>query len=30
MFTLELICILLEGYLKIFTLGGFFLGFLKI
>ncbi len=24
MFTFELICILLEGYLKIFTLSGFF------
>jgi hypothetical protein len=29
MFTFELICNLLEGYLKIFTLSGF-LGFLKI
>ncbi len=28
MFTFELICILLEGYLKIFTLSGFF-GVLK-
>jgi hypothetical protein len=30
MFTFELICMLIEGYLKIFTLSGFFLGFLKI
>ncbi len=30
MFTFELICMLLEGYLKIFTLSGFFLGFLKV
>jgi hypothetical protein len=28
MFTFELICMLLEGYLKIFTLSGFF-GVLK-
>jgi hypothetical protein len=30
MFTFELICMLLEGYLKIFILSGFFGGFLKI
>ncbi len=30
MFTFELICMLLEGYFKIFTLSGFFFGFLKI
>ncbi len=29
MFTFELICMLLEGYLKIFTLSGFF-GVFKI
>jgi hypothetical protein len=30
MFTFERICMLLKGYLKIFTLSGFLLGFLKI
>jgi hypothetical protein len=30
MYTFELICMLLEGYLKIFTLSGFMGGFLKI
>jgi hypothetical protein len=29
MFTFELICMLLEGYFKIFTLSGFFLAFKK-
>ncbi len=30
MFTFELICMLLEGYLKFFTLSGFLGGFKKI